>query len=250
MRLWDNATALNRLYRWLYACVVLCLLGSGGMWVVNSPYFPIKQVQMTQPLQRVGAKQVQSIVRQHLQGNIFKADVNAAQAAFARLPWVGKAQVKRVWPDKVEVALTERVPVARWGQSRLVDSNGVVFDAATDEPFPLFVVEGSDAQPAVVPLMVARLANFQAALRPLGLPITELHYSERSAWQLVLNNGITVRLGREDVDTRLRHFVWAWPSLLREQAATIDYVDMRYKDGFALRHRAGSAAASAVATTE
>ena len=112
MRLWDNAAALKRLYRWLYACVILCLLAAAAVWLVNSPYFPIRQVQMAQPLVRVSAAQVQAVAQRHLHGNIFKADVNAAQAAFAKMPWVGKAQVKRIWPDTVVVSLTERVPVA------------------------------------------------------------------------------------------------------------------------------------------
>ncbi len=252
MRLWDNAAALKRLYRWLYACVILCLLAAGGVWLVNSPYFPIKQVQLAQPLVRVSAQQVQAVAQQHLHGNIFKADVNAAQTALAALPWVGKAQVKRIWPDTVVVSLTERVLVAHWDHQRLVDSNGELFSAETSEALPQFMAETTDAAARVPPLMVAKLASFQAALRPTGLQIAKLHYSARSAWTLELDNGITVRLGRENEAERLQHFVWAWPRVLQAQAADINYVDMRYKDGFALRRRGETAAAEAsnAATTE
>ena len=248
MRLWDNAAALKRLYRWLYACVILCLLAAAAVWLVNSPYFPIRQVQMAQPLVRVSAAQVQAVAQRHLHGNIFKADVNAAQAAFAKMPWVGKAQVKRIWPDTVVVTLTERVPVARWAVAGLVDSNGQLFDAQTDAYLPVFEAENTDPKARVPQLMVAKLAAFQAALKPTGLRIAKLHYSARSAWTLALDNGITVRLGRENEAERLKHFVWAWPQVLQPQAADIDYVDMRYKDGFALRMRNGSTAASAADT--
>ena len=192
------------------------------------------------------------MAQQHLHGNIFKADVNAAQTALAALPWVGKAQVKRIWPDTVVVSLTERVPVAHWDHQRLVDSNGELFSAETSEALPQFMAETTDAAARVPPLMVAKLASFQAALRPTGLQIAKLHYSARSAWTLELDNGITVRLGRENEAERLQHFVWAWPRVLQAQAADINYVDMRYKDGFALRRRGETAAAEAsnAATTE
>lgn len=245
MRLWDNAAALKRLYRWLYACVLLCLLGALGMWVVNSPYFPIKQVKVATPLQRVSAAQVQGIVTHYLHGNIFKADVNSAQTALTKLPWVAKAGVKRLWPDTVELSITERQPVARWHNSQLVDDQGNVFTAPTNEAFPVLTGDTASAKQ-----MVTQLDTFEELLRPTGLHIAQLAFSDRSAWTLVLNNGITVRLGRDDEQKRLQHFVWAWPRVLRDQAANIDYVDMRYRDGFALRHRHGNNSNTAAPNTD
>lgn len=236
MRLWDDAAALKRLCHWLYVCVLLCLLIAAGVWVVNSPYFPIKQVKVATRIQRVDTAQVQSIIRHYLQGNIFKADVNGAQKALTRLPWVAQARVKRLWPDTVELTITERVPVARWHNNQLVDDHGNVFNAPTSESFPLLTGANISAKH-----MVTQLNVFEELLRSTGLHITELILSDRSAWTLVLNNGITVRLGRDDENKRLQHFVWAWPRVLREQAADIDYVDMCYRDGFALRHRSGHA---------
>lgn len=241
MRLWDNAAALKRLYRWLYFCVAVCLLASGGIWLINSPYFPIRQVQLVEPLQQVSAADVQTVAQTHLRGNIFKADVNAARAAFAALPWVAEAEVRRLWPDTVEVVLTERTAVARWDDAHLVDSNGVIFAAQSSETLPWFVADDEAAGEQTARAMVRGLHDFQAALQGSGLHISQLYYSERSAWILVLDNGIKVRLGRENVAQRLRHFVWAWPRVLRDRAEGIDYVDMRYKDGFAVRRNTAAA---------
>ncbi|MCP2040888.1 cell division protein FtsQ [Neisseria sp. HSC-16F19] len=235
MRLWDNAAALRRLYRWLYFMVIVCLLASGGIWVVNSPYFPIRQVQLAAPLQQVAAEDVQTVAQTHLRGNIFKADVNAARVAFAELPWVAEVQVRRLWPDTVEVAITERTAVARWDDDHLVDSTGVIFPAQSEEELPWFVADDEHAGEATARAMVRGLHEFQAALQNSDLAISQLYYSERSAWILVLDNGIKVRLGRENVAQRLRHFVWAWPRILKDRAEGIVYVDMRYKDGFAVR---------------
>ena len=50
-------------------------------------------------------------------------------------------------------------------------------------------------------------------------------------------NGITVRLGRENEIKRLQQFAQIWSSLLRKKQSRIEYVDMRYKDGFSVRYR-------------
>ena len=44
--MWDNSNAMRRLSSWMILLVVLMLLGAGAVWVMNSPYFPIKQVKI------------------------------------------------------------------------------------------------------------------------------------------------------------------------------------------------------------
>ncbi|MCO6526631.1 cell division protein FtsQ/DivIB [Snodgrassella sp.] len=232
MRLWDNAQALKRLYRWLYVCVLFCLLAAGGTWVVHSPYFPVRQIQVLQPLKHLQSTEIEKISRQYLRGNIFTVNVNAAQAELAKLPWVAKVQVKRIWPDTVQLDIKERVPVARWNTQQLVDMDGRIFNAAAQEQLPLLVGTTGSAR-----YMTVHLLTFENLLQPTGLHVQELQLSDRSAWQLILTNGITLRLGREKVEQRLASFVWAWQQVLQNQASNIDYVDLRYPDGFALRYK-------------
>lgn len=229
--MWDNATALGRLTRWLFILVALILLGAGAVWVYHSPNFPIRQVKIDGELQRVSSDELQTVAQKYIRGNIFSADLNGAQKAFENLPWIAKAQVRRRLPDAVEIGLTEREPVARWKEAGLVDSNGDLFQAATNENFPLFVGEAGTAK-----TMVEHYNEFNRVLQPLGLSIQRLEYSPRSAWQVQLNNGIEVRLGRENEIPRLQRFAQIWPSILKAQQNSLAYVDMRYKDGFAVRH--------------
>ena len=63
----------------------------------------------------------QNIAARYIRGNVFKADLNGAQAAFAAMPWIAKAEVRRRLPDTVEIRLSERVPVAYWEDGGLVD---------------------------------------------------------------------------------------------------------------------------------
>ncbi|OSI17331.1 cell division protein FtsQ/DivIB [Neisseria dumasiana] len=229
--MWDNAGALKRVTGWLMILVVLILLGALVVWVYNSPYFPVKQVKIEGDVQRTGNKQLQSVAQQYIRGNIFKADLNGAQEAFAKLPWIDKVSVRRRLPDTVEINLKERVPVGRWKESGLIDSNGNLFNAATDEAFPLF-----EGQPGTGAIMVKHYNEFTAILKPKNLSIAKLEYTPRSAWSVELNNGISVRLGRENETKRLQRFADMWQEVLQVRQSNIDYVDMRYKDGFAVRY--------------
>lgn len=230
--MWDNASALGRLTRWLFTLVVLILLGAGAVWVYHSPYFPIRQVKIDGDLQRVSSDELQTVAQKYIRGNIFSADLNGAQKAFESLPWIAKAQVRRRLPDAVDIELIERVPVARWKEAGLVDSNGNLFQAATNEDFPLFEGETGTAK-----TMVEHYNEFKQVLQPLGLSIRSLEYSPRSAWQVQLGNGIEVRLGRENETPRLQRFAQIWQAVLKAQQSNLAYVDMRYKDGFAVRYR-------------
>ncbi|QEY25196.1 cell division protein FtsQ/DivIB [Neisseria zalophi] len=230
--MWDNAGALKRITRWLMLLVIVILLGAFGVWIYNSPYFPVKQVRIEGEIQRTGNKQLQTVAQKYIRGNILKADLNGAQEAFAKLPWIGKVTIRRRLPDTVEIRLVERIPVARWKDSALVDSEGNLFKAATDETFPEF-----EGQPGTARDMVNHYNRFTGIIRPLDLHIVKLEYTARSAWSAELDNGIVVRLGRENEIDRMQRFADMWPSILKEQEKYLEYIDMRYKDGFAVRYR-------------
>lgn len=237
MRLWDNTGALRRINHSIYALIFIGMLAAGGIWLFNSPYFPIKSVKIEGTLKRLTAKQLQETAAANIQGNIFKADLNQARAAFEALPWVASAQVKRIWPDTVVVNIQERQPVARWESSGLVDENGELFDAPSDEEFPVF------AGPAhTEKMMVTAYRTDSAILAPTGLKIERFESSPRGANVLTLNNGMILRLGRNDNDARLRRFVVAWHEFLHNKASQVRYADLRYTDGLAVRYGNATAA--------
>ena len=229
--MWDDAGALGRLTRWLLLLMVLMLLGAGVAWIYNSPYFPVKQVSIQGKLLHTDGKQLQAIAHEYMRGNIFRADVNGAQTAFSQLPWISSAAVRRRLPDTVEIILKEREPVAKWYDIGLVDMQGNVFPAKIPDNLPVF-----EGQEGTGKEMVQRYREFTDILEPQGLKIGKLIYTPRSAWSIELDNGITIRLGRENEIFRLQRFAGIWPSLVKKHENRLAYVDMRYKDGFAVRY--------------
>ncbi|HEZ5042584.1 TPA: cell division protein FtsQ/DivIB [Neisseria meningitidis] len=230
--MWDNAEAMERLTRWLLVMMAMLLAASGLVWFYNSNHLPVKQVSLKGNLVYSDKKALGSLAKEYIHGNILRTDINGAQEAYRRYPWIASVMVRRRFPDTVEVVLTERKPVARWGDHALVDGEGNVFEARLDRPgMPVFRgAEGTSAE------MLRRYDEFSTVLAKQGLGIKEMTYTARSAWIVVLDNGITVRLGRENEMKRLRLFTEAWQHLLRKNKNRLSYVDMRYKDGFSVHY--------------
>ena len=121
--------------------------------------------------------------------------------------------------------------MAKWYDIGLVDMQGNVFPAKIPDNLPVF-----EGQEGTGKEMVQRYREFTDILEPQGLKIGKLIYTPRSAWSIELDNGITIRLGRENEIFRLQRFAGIWPSLLKKHENRLAYVDMRYKDGFAVRY--------------
>ena len=230
--MWDDAGAMGRLTRRLLVLVVLMLIGAAVVWLYNSDKFPVRQIAMQGKLTYADSKELGATARSYIKGNIFRADIAGAQEALQKLPWIDSAMIRRRFPDTVEIQLVERIPVARWGDSGLVDTKGNVFKAKIGIPLPVF-----EGQPGTGKDMVGHYREFSEILARRQLKIRELVYTPRSAWLVKLDNGIVIRLGRENEIKRLQQFAEIWPGVLRQQQNSLSYVDMRYKDGFSVRYK-------------
>jgi cell division protein FtsQ len=143
--------------------------------------------------------------------------------------------VARSWPSGLTVQVIEQRPVARWGESALVNMRGEVFvQDAQHIPAELPQLTGPSGFEAE---MTARCLAAQKRLEEGGLRLARMSLDERGAWDLTFDNGIALRLGREDVDERFERFLAAAVRIVMARAADIEYVDMRYANGFAIGWR-------------
>jgi cell division protein FtsQ len=228
--MWDKPAVLNRLSDLLVVAALLGLLYGGAAWVVQLPVFPITEVRVVTPLTHVTREQVETIVRREVRGNFFTLQLASTRVAFEKLPWVRRAEVRRQWPGLIEVVLTEHVPLARWGKSALVNVHGEVFEAAYDGSLPIF--NGPDGTAKEIAI---QYEHFRRSLAAIGKMPGEINVSPRRAWQIRLDDGMTVDFGRENVEERLRRFVSTYPRTIARMTRPVDRVDLRYANGFAAR---------------
>jgi len=228
--LWHRPDILNAIASTLFTAAFLLAAYGAVHYVVRLPAFPLREVRVNARLEHVTREQIETIVRREFAGNFFTLDLAAARAAFEKLPWVRSVAVRRHWPDRLEVALEEHVPLARWGGTALVSAHGEVFVAAYDGNLPMFMgPEGSARE------IAQQYVNFRRTLGVIGRTPVQVHVSLRRAWRIRLDNGLVIELGRERIESRLDRFVAVYDRTVGALQRKLDYADLRYSHGFAVR---------------
>jgi len=235
--MWDNPRLLTLLANALFVVAALLAAAAGIYELVRSPAFPLKIIRIEGDLVKVERARIVAALQGQLHGTIFTADLDLVRERFETVPWVRRVVVRRAWPDRLEVRVEEHIELARWGRRedmRLVNMQGELFNAASDRDLPLFAgPAGSESE------VTRAYAEFAKLLRPLGLEPRQVLLSERRAWQLKLDSGLVLQLGRnlakDGVNERLARFVEAYPRALGPMKRRLDYVDLRYPSGFVLR---------------
>ncbi len=238
---WDRPMLVNLLADVLLLAGGLLLVWAGAMALQALPVFPLRQLVVATPLDQVSRAQIEHTARSALSGNFFTVNLETAQTAFERMPWVRAASLRRLWPDGIELEVEEHRAAARWtpqdGEARLVSSRGEVFMASTRDSLPAFSgPEGS------APRVLARYREFSDDLNAIGRKPAAIHLSAREAWQIKLDDGVVLELGRDQpkhpLAERLNRFTTHYASvsrLVKSRLQTIGVVDMRYPNGFALK---------------
>jgi len=152
-------------------------------------------------------------------------------------PWISSVSVRRQWPSTLELTVREQVPVAVWNREGFLNADAEFFVPREihQEPGDLPELAGPEGSEEEVLAVYREVAN---SLSAIGLEAESLTLSERRAWQLQLKDGPSLRLGREDRERRFERFVGVvYPALKedgRYQMNQLDYIDMRYTNGFSL----------------
>jgi cell division protein FtsQ len=228
--MWHKPALMNAVADALYAAAVLLVLAAVAAYVARLPAFAVREVRVAGGLAHVTQGEIEDVVRREVKGGFFTVDLAAVRAAFERLPWVRGADVRRQWPARLDVALEEHEPLARWGAAALVNTQGEVFPGAYDGTLPVFIgPEGASREIAI------QYRYFLRILGSIGEAPVQVQVTARRAWQLKLRGGATLELGREQIEARLGRFVQLHERTVGSLGRRIDYVDLRYANGFAVR---------------
>ena len=227
--MWNKPYLMLWLANLLYVLAAFLALYAALNAAIRLPWFELREVVVNGELEHATRGQLQQVVRQ-LKGNFFTLDLNQARSGFEKLPWVRSVSLRRQWPDRLEVVLEEQVVLARWESGGLVNTHGEVFPGETDRSLPLFSGPAGGA-----PDIARQYLMFSRELAPINLKPLQVQMSQRRAWQVWLDNGLLLVLGREHSEARLKKFVAAYNNTIGRLLWQPAYADLRYDNGFALR---------------
>ena len=235
--------ALLRIAGWVLAValVVMPVVAVLNGWV-GAGHWPLTRLQATGEFRRVDGALLRATLLPYAQRGFFAVNLQAAQDAVAKLPWVETAEVRKRWPDVLEVRVVEHKPFARWGADRVLSEHGRLFPAkGIQVPQGLPQFDGPDTRTGDV---VALYNESRELFAKVGIDVREVALDPRGSWTLGLNNGAVVIVGRSEAHARLDRFVRLLPQLLTQNAQQLARADLRYTNGFALTWKPAPATTS------
>ena len=211
--------------------VALPVVGLLNGWFAANQW-PVRELRLTAEFSRLSAAQVQHTVAPYTGIGFFALPLEEIRGALAALPWVERVEVRKRWPDTLEVTLYEHRAVARWGDDRLLSDRGVLFSAPGAESIQgLPVLDGPDRR---VRDVVAAYADAREVLTPTGLVPVGVRLTRRGSWRVRLADGADVVVGRADPLPRLQRFARVIPKIRASEQRPFVRADLRYTNGFAL----------------
>jgi len=235
---WDRPGVMHMIADLLTFAATIALGYAAVVAALRLPFFPLREVVVATPIRQVTEAQLEYAARRSVLGNFFTVDLESVRQAFEKLPWVRRAQVRRLWPNGIELAIEEHVAVAAWGQgegdSRFVNAQGEVFAATGAAVLPrLAGPEGSSAE------VLKRYQEFAQTLAAVDRKPQSVMLSSRLAWQVQLDDGLLIELGRDQpkspVGERLRRLVSVHSDVAARLPFSAAVIDLRYPNGFAVR---------------
>ena len=249
-RLVDGFRTFTRVVLWL-ALVLGAVFGAWRSWhyLQSADNFPIRSVVVEGRFQYLDRTELRARVLAYSPQGFFAIDVDALRQDLEQFAWVSSAGIQRVWPEGIVLNISEHTPVARWNADFLLTASGRVIeppqlneqherrDAWREHFQRLPFLQGE----AGAPLQVwQKYLQARKALHGIGVNLQGVHNDRRQAVTLVLQGGVSVRLGRGWFDERLNRFVASFERYIAPRLDKISYVDMRYPNGFSIGGLAGS----------
>jgi len=202
---------------------------------------PVSRVVVNGEFRNVVKQSIREEVRPYLADGFIFLDLQGIREQLLARPWIYEVVVSRQWPDQIVIAVTEQTPIARWGDSGFLNHRGVVFESKTvvvvSEQLPrLHGPPGSSGK------VVGHYSEWRKLLQQKKLDIYQLKLAENGAWSALIGAGevghrVPVALGSGDVMAKMRRFINAYDSLLSENFADVDRIDIRYNNGLAIAWR-------------
>jgi cell division protein FtsQ len=198
----------------------------------NAAGFRIAAISLTGP-KEVSREEILTTAGVTGRASLLFLDAAAARTRLLANPWIADAAVLKLYPDRLQITITERQAFALWqkdGRVSVIAADGTVLERFVENRYlglPLVVGRGAQRQAKDFLAIVDRYPDIRSAVRASVL------VAERR-WNLRLNNGIDVRLPEANVEQALDRLV-ALDQDKKLLSRDIVAVDLRLSDRVTVR---------------
>ena len=197
--------------------------------------WPVQSVRITGEFIQVSKDEIARKLAPLLAPGLLRIDLEAIRSAALGLAWVRDVRIRRVWPDGLEIAVIERIAVARWEDGGFIERDGTHFRPGDDVgPDALPVLGGPEGtQQRVLDLHAA----LERGLAPLGASLDATRLTRRGVLHASLRDGPHLVMRPDAVEHTIETHAKALAAVFAGRLDEIERVDFRYASGFAVRPR-------------
>ncbi|WP_298941844.1 cell division protein FtsQ/DivIB [uncultured Psychromonas sp.] len=202
-------------------------------WLTDEKSLPLTGLMLTGNREHITEDVVRAVLaKQKDKLNFFTLEISDIQKRLEDKPWVYSASIRKHWPDTLKIHIVEQTIVASWNGKALLNRFGEIIDVVPIEQDKFIALSGDDTQSEEV---LNTYLQLNQLLEPSHYRIAGLYSDKRNATELVLKNGISLNLGKEQKLERIQMFLNAFPRIAQKyDINTIKYVDLRYDTGLAI----------------
>ena len=194
-------------------------------------WFAIQKVEVKGQLKYATEEELQSNYSSLLGQSLLSVSLSSVMDVVLSSEWVASAEIRKVWPNTLQVLVHEHTPLAYWGDRQLISTSAVIIAPPKLPDLPLTRFYGPEDSSGVV---LEQFGLISQVLASTSLRIEKLSLELRGAWNITFTNGVKVKLGREEILERLQRFIAVYKSDLSGRIDQISSIDARYPHGVAV----------------
>ena len=163
----------------------------------------------------------------------FDVDTDSIENYLHSVKGVDYTLVKKVWPSTLVIYLYDHKPVAYWNNDEiLLDNMDIITPQVFSYDGELPYIESSDKDNK--DYIYETYQELNNIAKQNGTEIIKIYYSGNQ-FSLLFANDLKVVLGSKKLTSRLELFFKSYKKV--KDYHSIEYFDMRYSDGFAVKYR-------------
>jgi len=216
---------------WNWSLLSLPLLLAGFYLGQMEQVLPVRSIQLQGSFDNLDQREVEVTLQSYIGQGFFSLDIQHLQQSLQDMAWTGSVSIRRIWPDKIRVAIHEKKPVARWDDNHLLSDAARVYPADSSAFVHLPLVHAANHGPAWV---LGQFDRLQSRFAAVDERLVSLRVDSRGAFDIELINGLKVKLGRDDIDHKVDRLVSIYLQQILPRREQIERLDLRYSNGFAV----------------
>ena len=195
----------------------------------------ITEVQYMTEINRVSLDDLEAVSSRIYNQGFLQIDLSLVKQEIEAINWVKSASIERRWPDRINIFVQEEDIIGRWNNQSIINSKGNLFNLNQQTlPSGLIEFDGPDGQQDIVFKMYL---VFTQELVARGILIERMTLDFKGSWSITIRPGITIRFGKDNISERFERFLMIWDESLLDNLSVIEYIDLRYTEGFSIKKR-------------